>query len=91
MVKVYTLKNQLRALCVLFSPAKTGAANLYTRKELKTNELPKIINIYFLMEDFTFYFVYIELGNFFLACSSLVACWLIKGRLIGRRDYLIKY
>jgi hypothetical protein len=53
---------------------KTGAANLYTRRELKTNELPKIINIIFLIEDFSFCFVYRQLGVF----STGFRGWLIN-------------
>ena len=46
------------ALCVYFAHAKNGAVNLYTPKLLKTNELLKIKNIFFLIEDFDLCFVY---------------------------------
>jgi len=48
-------------VCPVHACKNNGAVNLYTCHSIKTNELEKIKNIFFLIEDFSFCFVYREL------------------------------
>lgn len=50
-------------MCPVYTLKLKGVINLYTRKTRKTNELQKIKNILFSIEDFCFCFVYIGLGG----------------------------